>query len=314
MVYLFYGTEEYILKKEVDKLIQENHIEEYGLVKYNLENTRLEDIIEDISMPSLFSSQKLIVCENAYIFTGQNKKGPIEQNLSLLESYLKQPNDDNILVFKMLTEKLDERKKIVKMMKKEGLVKECSTKGNAITFAKSLFTDYKISDTVLQYFVKRVGEDFYLLEQEAEKLKIYKYEEKEIQKEDIDALTSKAVDLNIFTFIDNIIYKRKKEVMETYDELMKRNEEPIAIIIMLANQFRIMYQSKELLKKGYTEKAISETLGIHPFRVKKALEKANHYTSAILLSYLRKLGDLDKQIKTGKLDKYLGLELFMLGI
>ncbi|MDD3341404.1 MAG: DNA polymerase III subunit delta [Bacilli bacterium] len=314
MVYLFYGTEEFLLQKEIDTLIQKQQIGEYGVTKYNLETTKLEDILEDISMPSLFENHKAVICENAYIFTGQNKRGAIEQNITLLEEYLKHQDKDNFLVFKVLTEKLDERKKIVKQIKKVATVKECKREGNLIPFVQNLFKDYQIEYSLIPYFIKRIGEDLYLLEQEATKVKLYKYDEKVIKKEDIDALTSKTIDLNIFNFIDHIITKQKKEAMETYDELIKRNEEPLAIIVMLANQFRIMYQSKELLKKGYTEKSIAETLNIHPYRVKKALEKTGTYTSETLLNYLQKLGDLDKQIKTGQTDKYLALELFILGM
>ena len=57
--------------------------------------------------------------------------------------------------------------------------------------------------------------------------------------------------------------------MEIYNEMLKQKEEPIAIIITLANQIRIMFQSKKLYSLGYKENEIATTLNIHPFRVKK---------------------------------------------
>ena len=83
---------------------------------------------------------------------------------------------------------------------------------------------------------------------------------------------------------------------------------------MLANQFRIMYQSKQLLKKGYSEREIANLLEIHEFRVKKALEKGRKYSSDEILKKLEDLADLDYQIKSGQLDKNIGLELFILNM
>lgn len=314
MIYVLYGTEEYLMSKEVDTIIRSKQIDPLGIVHYSLENTVLEDVIEDASMPCLFSEYKMIVCENAYIFTGSTKKGLPEQNISLLETYMKNPNEQTILVFKTSSEKLDERKKIVKQIKKEHTVKELNGIGNINAFVEGLFTGYQIDRGTIALFMKRVGDNLLLLENEAEKIKVYAYEEKTIDKEDVRALTNKTIDLNIFTFIDAIIGKRKAEAMETYEELIKLNEEPIAIVVMLSNQFRIMYQAKELIKQGYTEKGIAETLDIHPYRVKKALEKGIHYSSEVLLQYLHKLGDIDFQIKSGKVDKYIALELFILGM
>ena len=73
-----------------------------------------------------------------------------------------------------------------------------------------------------------------------------------------------------------------------------------------------MYQSKELLKKGLSEKAIAETLKIHPYRVKLALQNSRSYDSKTLLKFISDLADIDINIKTGKINKDLALELFIL--
>ena len=106
--------------------------------------------------------------------------------------------------------------------------------------------------------------------------------------------------------------KNKDEALEIYNEMLKVNEEPLKIVILLASQFRLMYQAKELAKKGYSEKNISEVLKVHPYRVKLALQKGKKYKVETLLNYLNALADIDIAIKTGKTDKNLALELFLL--
>ena len=61
-----------------------------------------------------------------YDSTGTTKKSTIIQNTDLLLSYIEHPNPDTILIFSIVTEKLDERKKITKGIKKAGTVIEVS--------------------------------------------------------------------------------------------------------------------------------------------------------------------------------------------
>ena len=314
MIYLFYGIEDYLIQKEIDSIKQKNNIEEISISRYDLINTNIEKIIEDCEMNSMFTDKKVIIVNNSYIFTGQSKKGQIEQNLEALEKYINNPNIDTLLIFISDSEKLDERKKIVKLIKQKGIVKEFNTTTNINSIVKSFFNDYKISDSSITKLINRVGNNLPLLEEEAEKLKLYKDDIKEINDEDILKITNKNVDLDIFKLIDNIIMKNKKVAIETYNEMIKYGEEPIKILIMIASQIRLMYQTKLLYKKGYTEKDSASLLGIHPYRVKLATEKGRKYTESDLLMYLDDLADLDSKIKQSNVDKKMAIELFILKI
>ena len=314
MIYLFYGIEDYLIQKEIDSIKQKNNIEEISISRYDLINTNIDKIIEDCEMNSMFTDKKVIIVNNSYIFTGQSKKGQIEQNLEALEKYINNSNIDTLLIFISDSEKLDERKKIVKLIKQKGIVKEFNTTTNINSIVKSFFNDYKISDSSITKLINRVGNNLPLLEEEAEKLKLYKDDIKEINDEDILKITNKNVDLDIFKLIDNIIMKNKKVATETYNEMIKYGEEPIKILIMIASQIRLMYQTKLLYKKGYTEKDSASLLGIHPYRVKLATEKGRKYTESDLLMYLDNLADLDSKIKQSNVDKKMAIELFILKI
>ena len=314
MIYLFYGIEDYLIQKEIDNIKQKYNIEEISISRYDLINTNIEKIIEDCEMNSMFTDKKVIIVNNSYIFTGQSKKGQIEQNLEVLEKYLNNPNIDTLLIFISDSEKLDERKKIVKLIKQKGIVKEFNTTTNINSIVKSFFNDYKISDSSITKLINRVGNNLPLLEEEAEKLKLYKDDIKEINENDILKITNKNVDLDIFKLIDNIIMKNKKVAIETYNEMIKYGEEPIKILIMIASQIRLMYQTKLFYKKGYTEKDSASLLGIHPYRVKLATEKGRKYTESDLLMYLDNLADLDSKIKQSNVDKKMAIELFILKI
>ena len=312
MIYILYGTINYLINKEISKIIEDNNIDEININKYDLTNTYLTDIINDASSMSLFDDKKVIIVNNSYIFTGTTKKA-LEQDSTILENYLNNINDNTILIFIVNNDKLDERKKITKLVKKIGTIKEFNNIDN-ISLVKELFSDYNISTDNIKYLLERVGDDTTLLATEIGKIKIYKDKDKNITKDDITNLISKSLEVNNFKLIDAIINKNKNEAIMLYQDRIKLNEEPIAIIIALANQIRIMYQVKELYLNGYTENNIASILKIHPYRVKLANQNSKKYDSDILLNYLKQLANLDISIKTGKIDKQLGLELFILAL
>jgi len=314
MIYLLYGKENLILEKKINEILKKEKIEACSVNNYDLEDTLLTDILEDASMLSMFGDKKGIVVFNSYIFTGSTKKTLLEQNTDILLNYLDNPNPDTVLIFVIETDKIDERKKITKQLRKNGTVFELTNQKNTNALVKEMFDDYNIDNATIQLLIDRVGDNLRILEQECEKIKTYKDSEKNITKDDVLALTAKNIDIDIFKLIENIVSKNKKEALEAYHEMLKRNEEPIKIIIMLANQFRLMYQAKELSKKGYTQNDIASELDVHPYRVKLALEKSRNFSSSTLLKHIENLANLDYDIKSGMVDKGLALDLFILEI
>lgn len=312
MLYLLYGTENYLIKKEIDKILNANSIEKINVSEYNLEIDNFKDIIEDANTISLFADKKAIIVNNSYLFTGKSIKN--ENDPELFLDYFKNVNPDSIIIFIVDSEKLDERKKIVKEIKKIGTVKDFNKKNDLTDILKNMFEDYNISIQDIKFMIDRCGNNLDILSQEVNKIKIYKDEDKNITKEDIINLTSKNIDIDIFGFVDTIVNKNKNKALEIYKEMLINGEEPIKILVILANQFRIIYQAKELYRQGYSGNDIATMIGIHPYRIKLALEKARNYNSDTLLDYLEKLADLDYDIKIGNIESSLGLEMFILSI
>jgi len=311
MNYLLYGTEKFLIDKEIKNIINKHEIEEINISKYDLETNTIKEILDDVTTVSLFSSNKLIIVENSFIFSRTTKK---IDNIELLENYLKQYNSDSIILFVNPNEKLDSVKKIVKLIKENGKILEFNPTKNINSLVKNMFEDYKLENGCIELLINRVGKNLNLIYQEVEKLKIYKIEDKYIFKADILNLTTEIIDIDIFKFVDDIINKNKKDAIITYKELLKLNEEPVKIIALIASKFRLMFQACSLTKKGYTEEQISEILDIHKYPVHLAIVAGYKYNPKILLKYLNDLADLDIGIKTGEKDKELALELFILNL
>lgn len=310
MNYLLYGTEHFLIDREIKNIINKNGIDYINISKYDLEIDSIKSILDDANTISLFSSNKLIIISNAFIFSRVTKK---VDDIELLEEYLNNKND-TIIIFVDNNDKIDNTKKIVKAIKANGIIKEFNPKKDIISDVKLMFEDYKISLSSIKLLISRVGNNLEILYQEIEKIKIYKINNKIITDEDILDLCTETVNVDIFKFVDDIINRNKKEAIKTYRELIKLNEEPIKIVALLASKFRLMYQANMLTKKGYTEDKISEILNIHKYPVHLAILSGYKYNPKILLKYLNELADLDIGMKTGEKDKKLGLELFILSL
>ena len=304
MIYLLYGNKDYRINEEIKKIAK--NIDKINITRYDLNIDDIKDIINDAETYSLFQEKKAIIIENANMFTGSTSK-----DADIIEKYIENENPLTTLILIVRGEKIDSRKKITKLLQKKGKILEFNEDINVDNLIKKEFKDYKIDFQTLALFKNRVGTNPQIIENEINKIKLYK-DNNEITKEDVLNVTTKTVEIDIFKLIDNIVKRNKEEGIEIYHEMLKINEEPLKIVIMLANQFRIMYQSKELILKGYTEKDIASILKIHPYRVKLAIQNSRNYSSKTLLKYLNELADIDIGIKTGRLNKDLALELFIL--
>lgn len=309
MNYLLYGTEQFLINKEIKNIIDKLKIDDINISKYDLEVNTIKEILEDANTLSLFSTNKLIIVEKSFVFSRTTKK---IDYIELLEEYLKNPNKDVTIIFINNNENIDNAKKIVKYIKDNGVIKEFNPLKNSNSIVKTMFDDYKISSSDIEYLINRIGNNLEIIYQEIEKLKMYKLDDKIITRKDIDDLTVENINIDIFKFVDDIINKNKENAIKTYKELLKLNEEPIKIITLLASKFRLMYQASVLSKKGYTEDDISEILKTHKYPVHLAIVAGYKYNPKILLKYLEDLADLDIGIKSGEKDKNLSLELFIL--
>lgn len=307
MIYLLYGLEDFLIKKELYKIKSKFDINDIS--EYDLEEVNLKNIVDDASSMSLFSNERLIIVSNSIIFTGSSKK---RDDIKYLEEYLNNPNSSSTLVFIVNSESLDNRKKIVSLIKEKGKVIEFNNNYDIVKIVKEMFGEYNINIDDIKLLIDRVGNNLNLLNNEIEKLKTYKDNDYNITRDDIIALTHKTIDTDIFHLIDNIILNNKKEALDSYYEMIKMGEEPIKIIVMLSNQFRLMYQVKKLSSMRNSIFDMMKILSQKKYPIEKALEKSRKYDEKIILKKLFELANLDIKIKSGKVNKNIALEIFIL--
>lgn len=314
-LYLIYGDEEYLIKKQLTNIIDKSDAIEDNIIKYNLDEVNVSVALEEASMVSMFDSKKVIICEGCNFLTGENKK-EVNHDIDSLIRYINNPFEDVYLIFIVRNPKLDERKKIVKELKRCSKVIECqkleSHNLNNYIYEYFKSNSYNIDMSLVRLIVDKVKYDLSNIINECDKLMNYKDDDKNITKEDIESVIRDNIEDNIFSLTNAILEKNSKKSIKIYKDLILIGEEPIKLIIMIANQFRLILQVKLMLKNGYKEREMASVIGEHPYRVKLAL--SSNFTEENLIENMKKLVQLDYDIKSGNIDKNFGLELFLLNI
>ncbi len=159
-----------------------------------------------------------------------------------------------------------------------------------------------------------VGADLRLLDQEIVKLVTYTNEERAISQADVDALVPYAQEAIIFDMVDALGRRDGPTAAQTLHGLLDAGEHPLGLLGMIARQFRLLIQVKELKQKSMTLQDIAKVLRLHPFPTRKLYNQATHFTAAQLEKVHRHLLDVDVAIKSGEMDAEVALDLLVAGL
>ncbi|MBQ7105680.1 MAG: DNA polymerase III subunit delta [Bacilli bacterium] len=306
-IYVIQSNDYISIKENINNILKDNNVSNDCLIKYDLSNTLIEDVIEDLDTYNFLVEKKVIVCDNAWFLTGSKTRGMIEQNVDSFTKYLNNPSSENILI--LICDKLDERKSIVKLLKEKATFIDNEISINKII--KSRLEDFKMEDYVIKYFIEYCGNDNEKILNELEKLKCYKYSDKIITYDDIDSIVLKTFNDNVFSLIDAIMNKNKKKAIKLYEDLLNNGEDINKILSLLADQFRMIYNGKILLKEyNNNYKEVASILDIHPYRFQKSIESSYNYSLKDVLKYLEMIDDIEIDIKTGK-STIVAFEMFI---
>ena len=159
--------------------------------------------------------------------------------------------------------------------------------------------------------IDKVGDNISILINELNKIFMYKLDDKIILEADIDKLTIKNLEEDIFKLTDFIIKKDKFNCFKLYQDFLNNNYEETYLIGLLASQFRFLLQVKLLCNQGKNKDEITNILSVHPYRVKLAINNLYSYSLEELTKNLNNLFILDKDIKTGLTNKRVAMELYL---
>lgn len=318
-IYTIIGTEGVLIEKKLEDILKQQQIPKGDTSIYDMRESPVQEALFDVQSAAFLSPKKAIIMKNPDFLTGKEAKGP-DHRLDAFTSFLENPVTDNILILLAPYEKLDERKKLVKLLKKKSQVFtfEATSEASAREWAQQRLTasGIQVEPQALALLLRLTHGKLDHLRMECEKFETYFLgsESPALTEDIVSALVAKQLEDNVFLLTDALVRQDSGAAYAIYQDLKTQNEEPFRLLVLIANQFRLMSQVGALSKKGYREVDIGRLLSTHPYRVKLINQQAYRFNPSALEAYLYQAARMDHLIKTGQLDKNLALDMLILNV
>ena len=305
-IYLLYGEEGYLKRQYRDRFIKamlpEGDTMNYA--HYEGKNINVREVIDLAETLPFFAQRRLIVFED----TGFFKSAGAE-----LADYIKDMPETTYFIF--VENEVDKRSKLYKEVKAKGHIVELTTQdeGTLKRWIQGIVRREKkqISDSVILYFLNKVGTDMENIQRELEKVFCYALDRQEITREDIDAVCVTQITNHIFDMVNAVADKNQRRALDLYYDLLALKEPPMRILFLMIRQYRILFQVKGLSGQGYGKKEIASKAGLHPFAAGKYMDQAKKFRMSELRAVMEDGADIEQRVKTGLLTDNLAVELFI---
>lgn len=303
MVYIIHGQDEYLVKKNIKLLIKKNHKEKsYDYNEYELQDDIVVNIINEIQIISLFEENKVIV---------------INDSSNLWQKYIKEKKFVYALLnhsqkIMIIIKSLNIDFKVSEEFKQFNIIKiKNYTRAQLLLLVNKVCNNFKINITqeAINFLLEHLPSDVNIFLNELSKLKSIK---EKITLKILNDVIPRYFEENIFKTIAYILKKDYKNFWIKYDYYNMINYDKIKLINILVYQLELIRGMKILVKQNKSNEYIAKTLNISQFQIKILEQYLN--TSLNINNILLKLYELDYNIKKGKFNKNIAIDLFFLNI
>ena len=246
--YLLYGEEAYLKHQYKNKLknalLPEDDTMNFS--RFEGKGTEIPKVIDLAETMPFFADRRVILLENTGFF--KNKADALADYMGSLPDYL-------VLIF--VEEEVDKRNRMYKAVQKQGRAVEFARQDEKtlMTWVLGMMKKEgkKITRQDMEDFLEKTGTDMGNISQELEKLLSYTMGRDVITRADIEAVCTTQITNRIFEMIRAVTEKKQRKALDLYQDLLALKEPPMRILFLLARQFNLLLQVKELLAEHCAE-------------------------------------------------------------
>ncbi len=315
MIIFLYGQDTYRLSQKLREIIEEyKKIHKSGLnlsffdFSQSDKELSFQDFKDAFQQISMFRQKRLIVLTD--VFSNKNFKQSFLKNI---ESFV---NSKDVIVISEKN-KILANNSLFKILKKKATFQEFKPleRQNLENWVKKEIRQYraKIEPEALQQIINFIGNDLWRFSNEIKKLVNYKGQNSNliITKQDIKLLVKPRIESDIFQTINFLASKNKKQALSLLKKHLEKGDSPLYLLSMISFQFRNLLMIRELIDKNRPYFLISKETKLHPYVVKKSYAQAQKFSLSELKKIYQKIFEVDLNIKTGKLEPEIALELLI---
>ncbi|MBU4204925.1 DNA polymerase III subunit delta [Patescibacteria group bacterium] len=313
MIIFLYGPDSYRSRQKLEEVLahyNKTHKSGLNLRFFDCEekNVVINDLKDKIQQTSIFKEKKLTIIAN--LFTKASLKEEFQKEIkTFLDS------EDIIVIYEK--ENIKKGDKLLKVLNKNAKSQEFKLlEGqNLRNWVKKEVEKQNgaIDPNALGLLINYIGDDLWRMANEIQKLVNFK-RNKIITAADIKLLVKNKIETDIFKTIDAIAQKNKKQALNLLYQHLENGDSPLYLLSMIGYQFRNLLTIKELMEKNKPYGLIIQKSGLHPFVVKKSYYQAGQFTFSELKKIYQKIFQVDFDVKTGKIEQEMALDLLVAGM
>lgn len=328
-VLYMYGEEDYLIDWAVNTIAGKYVSGSFSAADFERpdpENVLMEDIIRSCETVSMFSSRRVVWVKEFPPLWQDNAKGFGDSQIKALEKYLDEPNPGTILIFstsKVINDPKDRREKRSRLNKlllsKAHCYDFCPLDRPALrAFIEKRFkvNGLVIDRSTADYIIEMSGyyhkdSDYRLMNMDSDLNKIVSLAEGKVRKEDVDRAVMGDLDTYVFDLLDHLSSNRKEDAFALLHNIVSSGNDVFPVLGLMIGHFELLTETGELRDRGMDIRGIVKEMGVHEFRIKKAIRAADKFSTEKLKSILSRLYEIDTSIKQGNIDGLTALELLI---
>ncbi len=170
----------------------------------------------------------------------------------------------------------------------------------------------EIDPQAVRLLTEVLGHNLRLLDQELQKLRTHVGENGYVTPDIVHALVPYTREASVFEMIAAIGQRNVRQAIHLLQQNLSSGQHPLQIMALIIRQYRIYMGLKDLSEQGVRPEEMAAAVGIPAWTVRRDLNVARRLSWRYLERVMEHLLDVDVQIKQGKIDPDLALQILVI--
>ncbi len=332
--YLFAGPEQYrrewCLKTLIERVLPEPEDRENGLVRRDLDEASLAEVLDEASCGSLFAARRIIIATRAEAALPRSRSAADEEggapqgSAAALARYMHDPPPGVVLVFDVAKYDFsgEDKKKLERVRKFYDAVpavvdfpRMSPVQARQAAEKHARRVGVSLGAAELDILVEALGADAARIANEIQKLAIYASAGRRIGAAEIAELVPEARESTIFALVGALGRNDRPAALGILDTLVRQSEYLPLALSFLATQFRLALAAREAgLKTSRDIQGYFAKMGVPmwPSRAEQVAETASRFSKSRLARSLQTIFAADRALRDTRPDDRVVMEEFVM--
>lgn len=314
-LYFFHGEESFLRNHylaQVKKQLLDPLTESFNFHRFTNETFQLRDFGDAVENLPMMAEHTFIQVDDIDVFKlAETDRNHMIDILTDIPDYC-----TVVFTYETVAWKPDKRmKKLWEAVSKSGSIVEFGKQDQAhlVAWVGRHFAarEKRITADLCAYLIDITGGTMTALAGEIDKIAAFSGAQ-DICKADIDAVTEPVLDAVVFQMTDLLSAGKYDQALGKLQQLLKMQQEPIAILGAVGSHFRRLAAARVLLDSGKSAADLQSICGLPPFAARKNMDAARRFSPAFFQAASKLVLETDYQMKTSFDEPQRLLELLIL--